>query len=190
MTIENTEPVQEQSPIRPLSRGVLDISRRIERIERIVQLSGKYEIDPKQAGKTLEVLLYNTEPSYSLDGDQLNVVVGFVFHARKKPKSDSPSSESASEAQVEPGEKAEISEPPVYVSVSASFAIAYALSPIDDRPEPSDEELAGFAEVNGHFNATAYWREFLHSSLSRGGLPPYLVEPYNAAQRINELDKK
>lgn len=82
------------------------------------------------------------------------------------------------EATVSPGEEAS----PV-VSIKASFELFYRL-PHDF--EATEQELSGFAEVNGVFNAWPYWREFIQTTTCRMNLPPIVLPVF----RLQKAAKK
>lgn len=59
--------------------------------------------------------------------------------------------------------------------IQAVFQLIYAVkSPITF----SEEQLAAFGEFNGIYNAWPYWREYVHSTTVRMGLPPMVVPVY------------
>ncbi len=56
--------------------------------------------------------------------------------------------------------------------VSAEFSLVYALA---DCSDITSEDVRSFGQANGVFNAWPYWREWVQSSFSRMGLPPFVV---------------
>lgn len=69
------------------------------------------------------------------------------------------------------------------VHVEARIDVTYELSP--ERAQDSDEAINTFARVNGLQTAWPYFREYLHSSLVRLGLPSFdlpLLKPLDAAR--------
>jgi hypothetical protein len=59
--------------------------------------------------------------------------------------------------------------------VNVSFELTYS---IPESMHVTDEELSAFARVNGVFNAWPYFREFVHASVARMGLPSVIVPIY------------
>jgi len=165
-----TEEVANQPSLhRSLASGVILLGQRVERIERIAQSKGSFALLGKFEPQTLKVITKEPPATYVFDGDRLTVLLDFGFEAHSK-------SETGGEVREAPS-----------VEVAASFAIVYKMK-LEEGFVPSEEELAQFAEINGRFNATSYWREFLHNSLVRAGLPPYYAKPFNAAERMRALD--
>ena len=74
------------------------------------------------------------------------------------------------------------------VAVNVSFELTYR---VPDNIATTEEQLAAFANVNGVFNAWPYFREFVHASLSRMGLPPFILPVYRVSPLMQETaDKK
>jgi hypothetical protein len=65
------------------------------------------------------------------------------------------------------------------VAVNVSFELTYR---IPENMSTSDEQLEEFARVNGVFNAWPYFREFVHASLARMGLPPLILPVYRLSK--------
>ena len=63
-------------------------------------------------------------------------------------------------------------EKPPSVEAWATYELTYS---VPDQTGLTQEHFDAFAEMNGVFNAWPYFREFLHSSLSRMGLPPFTL---------------
>lgn len=61
------------------------------------------------------------------------------------------------------------------VAVHVSFELTYR---IPAEMTADEDQLAAFARLNGVFNAWPYFREFVHASLARMGLPPFLLPVY------------
>jgi hypothetical protein len=53
-------------------------------------------------------------------------------------------------------------------SIKAEYILMYALT---DNIKLTKEELKNFCDINPVYNAWPYWREFVHSSVDRMGLP-------------------
>lgn len=76
------------------------------------------------------------------------------------------------------------------VHVGARIEVKYALSP--ERDQDSDEAINTFARMNGVQTAWPYFREYLHSSLVRLGLPSFdlpLLKPLDAARLAGLLER-
>jgi hypothetical protein len=54
-----------------------------------------------------------------------------------------------------------------------------------DSDEVSDSDIAEFALVNAPFNAWAYWREFVQSSLTRLNLPAFPIPLFRVSDSQN-----
>ena len=59
-------------------------------------------------------------------------------------------------------------------SAELSLCLRYQAVGNQDQ-EPGEAAVASFAEINGVYNAWPYWREYLHSTLGRLGLPGVLT---------------
>jgi hypothetical protein len=76
------------------------------------------------------------------------------------------------------------------VHVGARIEVKYGLSP--DRDTDSDEAINTFARMNGVQTAWPFFREYLHSSLVRLGLPSFdlpLLKPLDAARLCGLLER-
>jgi hypothetical protein len=56
--------------------------------------------------------------------------------------------------------------------VSADFLVLYEAKSLSGLSAPNFQQ---FAELNGTYNAWPYWREFLHNTMSRMELKPFLL---------------
>lgn len=56
--------------------------------------------------------------------------------------------------------------------VSADFLVLYTAKSLSGLGKPNFEK---FGELNGTYNAWPYWREFLHNTMSRMELKPFLL---------------
>lgn len=84
----------------------------------------------------------------------------------------------------EPVETPKDPAPEPLVEIYAEFEIRYQFGESQD----ADAEVwMEFAKINGRFNTTAYWREFVGSCCMRAGVPPINVPPFNAAHAIKTL---
>lgn len=85
---------------------------------------------------------------------------------------------------VHPADDAEAkSDATASVAINVSFELTYR---IPENMSTSDEELTEFARVNGIFNAWPYWREFVHASLARMGLPPLILPVYRLSRASDD----
>ena len=148
--------------------GVMWLSQRVVAVENIIQVSGRFSVDLHSKSSRSAATTIEEPVAFVLEGSSLSVTVGFEFDATIQ----------ASVTMMPKG--------PIDARAAASFVITYKLRLGADEAL-AEEVLRGFAEINGRFNVIAYWREFLHSSFARAGLPPVYVPPFNAASRIQEL---
>lgn len=68
--------------------------------------------------------------------------------------------------------------------IQATYGLVYkttGLAKLDDT------ELDAFAQVNGPFNAWPFWRELVHSTLGRMGLPPVAIPTFRMSAAPKEL---
>lgn len=63
-----------------------------------------------------------------------------------------------------------------FVQVDARFKVIYDLNPGEVF---SDDDANAFANINGTLNVHPFFREYVHSTLSRAGLSPFLLPPFN-----------
>lgn len=145
-----------------------EISRRVRSIDSIIQTEGRFRIDVGQTGQPLEVVVGEQEPVATMRGALVRVVVGFSFVASEKE-----------EARSEPAR--------VAIDIAARYELLYSF---DGEDQLAPDELLVFAEVNGNFNALSFWRQYLNDCLSRAGLPPYMIRPFNAAERIRQIKRR
>jgi hypothetical protein len=178
MTEEKTTPVATPRP-RSLQEAVTYLSRAVKRIISIRQLHGEFAVNPSRISDAMQIRTGETPAEGSYGESKMRVVVGFALEAVPKP--GSVPEITVVDSTVDPEEA------PVYVG--ASFEVVYDVD-LKGGDSPSVRELLAFGEVNGRFNAFSYWREFVQSSLSRAGPPPYVLPPFNANARLMALDKK
>lgn len=60
--------------------------------------------------------------------------------------------------------------------INATFSAVYLLS--DDEKSISNNDFKIFADTNADFNTHTYFREFIHSTCSRAGIPPFVLPFY------------
>jgi hypothetical protein len=71
-------------------------------------------------------------------------------------------------------------------TVECAFDLAYWLS-AEHRPkaEERDRYFQAFANVNGIYNVWPYFRELVHSTVARMGLPPLIIPVYRVSATRN-----
>lgn len=149
----------------------LRVSKRVIRIENVVLTRGEYSFDLDTIPDHLTVTPPLVETGVErCDVDFVSVWAHFRFKATEQ-REDDPSDPS----------------PIGNIIASARFRSDYRLR---EGSEFSEAEAEAFAALNGRLNLTPYWREFLHNCLSRSGVPPYLVPPFNALDRLKELRRE
>ncbi len=76
-----------------------------------------------------------------------------------------------------PGPRPDAPAPPTtpLVRIAVGYHLIYEMPPTSAPPV---EALEAFARVNGSFHAWPYWREFIASTLTRMGLPGFLLPVY------------
>jgi len=163
-----SEADQQKHPIERLGA----IASRVRSIRDLIQVSGRFVFE-RDLTHPMSVNLGERPVACEMAGNTVRVWVGYTFRANR----------SMGDATVAAGST---SEQPL-IDIEATFLITYEFS---DGEKLSDEELRVFGEVNGNLNATAYWREFLNNCLGRAGLPPFVVPPFNAVARINQIKKR
>ena len=73
------------------------------------------------------------------------------------------------------------------IDIHAVFILHYLL----DNDTPVDPvDLEAFAEINGLFNATPFWREYILDSLSRSKMPAYYLSPFNVAKILEQRNSE
>jgi len=72
--------------------------------------------------------------------------------------------------------QAEDKEPAFHIA--ADFLVLYAANSLDGL---GDDNYKNFAHLNGIYNAWPYWREFLHNTMSRMELKPFLLPVFRIA---------
>jgi hypothetical protein len=141
----------------------IELSRRVRSIQSIVQLRGRFEYQAERTVDRLFPTLLERPARARLDGTSARVTLDFLFEAWE------------TESQRDAG-----NDSPVIV-VDAEFLVQYEMA---DGEVVSEAGLQAFGEINGRFNLTPYWREYLTACLGRAGLPPFVVPPLNAVKRI------
>lgn len=161
----NTNPAP-TTPL-PATGNAAAVAARVDGVVEIVQPRGAFFRFTVNVDESLQThFLQPTANAAMGEDNHLMVYVELSFEATVNPSADAPAT---AEPELKP-----VSEPSrrLLARVDAGFVIVYRLTPGD---RPSDEDLRAFAQANGVFNATPYWREFLHSSLMRAGLPPIIA---------------
>jgi len=67
--------------------------------------------------------------------------------------------------------------------IGAKFELIYTVPP---GIEPSEGEIDAFANTNALLNVWPFWREFVHSSINRMGLPPLTLPLFRMAASSTE----
>lgn len=65
--------------------------------------------------------------------------------------------------------------------IEATFEISYR---IDNVARFGQQSLSAFARLNGLFNVWPYWRELVQSTVTRLGLPPFTVPPFQPQKAV------
>lgn len=73
--------------------------------------------------------------------------------------------------EANPGGEADV-ESGALVELTATFLVTYRLEGASAYPH---DALQHFADLNGTYNVWPYWREFVHTSTGRAGLPGVIV---------------
>jgi preprotein translocase subunit SecB len=90
---------------------------------------------------------------------KVNLMISFVLHVEDRDKNEQ--------------------DPPL--RVKASFVLFYAITSFEGI---SDDHIYAFGATNGMLNVWPYWREFIHSTTGRMGLPKPVIAP---VFRIGEM---
>ena len=157
----------------PQSRGdPSQVAMRVVNIDVIVQPAGSFELDPErmpQSGSAMLPIHDHGHADVEQQGDRVVVALEYAFAAAV-----------ASEAEVA---ESELEETEPFFACRAKFVVAYQL---ESEEAFAQADLQAFAEINGRLNTVPYWREFLHNTLARAGLPMYEVPPFNPMQLIRK----
>jgi hypothetical protein len=145
---------------------------RVTSIDAISQVFGQFSVDRKRANQPMDVTISRGKPAVSVVDGRIRVTLSYGFLATPDNSESDPKSDI---------------ELPAIVDIRAVFDIDYTFS---NGETLSDEDMQIFAEINGNLNATAYWREYINSCLSRSHLPPFVLPPFNAAKHIMRLKKE
>ncbi|MGC9454824.1 MAG: hypothetical protein ACP5HU_08150 [Phycisphaerae bacterium] len=70
----------------------------------------------------------------------------------------------------------------VAVRITVTFELTYRCEAVGGL---SDEALEAFGKINGVYNAWPYWREFVHSTTVRMGLPPLIIPVFRLSDHIS-----
>lgn len=159
------------NPNPSVSERVMKLAQQVKLIHSVVQIAGRYSVDIQSSALDDFYSLTKEHLRNAANGavNDKTIVVSVDFGLRMTPK-------------------AEENQPPAQpvVEIFATFLASY------DFAEPivaDDDVLFAFAEINGRFNLTSYWREYLQNCLSRASLPTVEVPPFNARRAMSELDK-
>ncbi|XVJ59547.1 MAG: hypothetical protein HEQ23_09130 [Tepidisphaera sp.] len=157
----------EKSEVGNLANVVL----RIDSIRSITQPKGTYSViaapdePPYRASSSV--------PKFDvvhLDKTTLGIRAVFEFQGEK-------------EVVGEGGDRAHVP----FFSATAEYLVIYVLLEGADL-QPAD--LHAFAKLNTRLNLHPFWREFVHDSLSRAGMPQFLLPPYNPFKAAKEREQQ
>lgn len=144
------------------------IARRVDVIEQITQIGGRFQQFPVKLVESIDVALGKPlTRSEMVDDSHLTVLVEQTLELRS-----SSGNAEESTSRIDDADEVDKATDATLFRVAASFLILYRLKPGN---KPSAEELEAFADQNGVFSVTPYWREFVSNCLSRAGLPPLMV---------------
>lgn len=136
------------------------VAVRVKALLAINQTHGKFQVlrDPKQP--PYRAMLSRPEWVFHRQSDNILFITGsFVFTGAKTDAVDS-----------EPQEADAI------IRAEAVFQAVYELDP---GAAFSDEDAMAFARINTHLNIYPFWREYVHDTLGRAGIAPFLIPPFN-----------
>lgn len=154
-------PTPTQPESKDFSKEVAAVAQRIKAIRDIIQTRGTFQFHIERfiAKQKIRVLAQD-EPQCRVhqDGTRIHVAHDFALRGVAEGSDDT------------------------VFEILATFSLRYEL--VDEEPL-SPEVLQAVGELNGRFNLTAYWREYVQSCCLRCGLPPYPIEPFNAMRAIS-----
>lgn len=155
---------------------VLSLGPKIRAITEVRQVGGSFRVDSACLSGGMHNLQITQEfrSKAAIEGSVATVFMTLLNRALRTPEEPGTSEVKGADGQA------------AMIEIEAVFIIRYELS---DAPDVSEAAVEAFGQINGRFNLTAYWREFVHSCCSRAGLPPIPVEPFNALRAIKALKK-
>lgn len=176
MTTNPTTTPADAPKVPDVMAEVLSLGPKIRAITEVRQVSGSFRVDISCFSGGMQHLQIKQDfhSKTAIEGHVATVVMTLLNTAVRAPVESEASEVAANEAR------------PSMIEIEAAFFIRYELS---DAPVVSEAAAEAFGQINGRFNLTAYWREFVHSCCSRAGLPPIPVEPFNALRAIKALKK-
>ncbi|MFP3937083.1 MAG: hypothetical protein ACLFVW_01985 [Phycisphaerae bacterium] len=75
----------------------------------------------------------------------------------------------------------------VAVRIAVTFELAYHCEAVEGL---SEEALEAFGKINGVYNSWPYWREFVHSTTARMGLPPLIMPVFRLSDHLPAQSKQ
>lgn len=155
-------PKQPETPVSP-------VAARVKHVESLVQIQSDFNRLPFDATRDpeTEFAVFGAHGGISGDGSQLIASVDLGFRLSTLPE----------EGAEIPAELLQEHTGRVVVAyVRAAYMITYA---IEDGPALTTADIEEFCRVNAIHTAWPFWREFVTSSLSRGGLEAVPVPMFN-----------
>lgn len=149
--------------------AVSPVAARVRHVESLVQIQSEFNRLPFDATRDpqTEFAVFGAHGGVSGDGGQLVASVDLGFRLSTLPDET---------AEIPPELRQEETGRVVVAYVRAAYMITYAIEPGPDLPPDDIEE---FCRVNAIHTAWPFWREFVTSSLSRGGLEAVPVPMFN-----------
>lgn len=155
-------PKQPATPVSP-------VAARVKHVESLVQIQSDFNRLPFDATRDpeTEFAVFGAHGGISGDGSQLIASVDLGFRLSALPE----------EGVEIPTELLQENTGRVVVAyVRAAYMITYA---IEEGPTLAAADIEEFCQVNAIHTAWPFWREFVTSSLSRGGLEAVPVPMFN-----------
>lgn len=72
-----------------------------------------------------------------------------------------------------------------FFAIEASYVLSYG---IRGSNAFTNEQRAAFADLNAMYNVWPYWREFVQSTMTRMGLPPYTLPVFQPVRDLQFSD--
>jgi hypothetical protein len=162
------ESSQEKAAFQETPR-VSPVASCLKHVERLMQIKGEFNRLPFEStgDQEVEFAVFGSHGSVADDGSRLvaSVDLGFRISALPDVGAEIP----AEFLQEQTGRM-------ILAYVRAGYLITYALN---GGGNLSDEDVEEFCRVNAVHTAWPFWREFVTSSLSRGGLDSVPVPMFN-----------
>jgi len=137
---------------------------RVKSIAQIIQARGSFNRFPIAPEEVEGGFAKPTARARSLPSNKLLVQVDMAYEATAKRSGDGP----RADGQVPESNP----DRDLVMKVEATFIVIYELS---EGAPSTDGDLQSFAQANGVFNVTPFWREYLSNCFARAGMPPVVV---------------